>query len=399
MADIWNQIRKLDLYPKTLDEFRVKTYTGGILGLTCIVVMIALFIGEYSNYLYATEIVDHLNVNTSHYAHVKVDFDISFPRIPCKLLSLDSFDESGAPQKHIRQHVYKHRLNEFGMLDSSTQRQEVQGGETVRTEKEMQEMHEKLGLSVGDEEGNSTERNKDPSYIDDDDDDGGACGDCYGAGVEGQCCNTCDEVRQAYEIAGWLFRAAEVKQCEKEIMMDTLKDALAADGGCQIYGWIELSRSSGHFHIAPHKDIHHQGINNGFLSLLDLISFTFEQFNITHTINTLSFGDTYPGIKNPLDEQKRVVQDTHGMYQYYLKIVPTQYHDQTCEESQKKSILPHYFRKKSHHHKLGMIYLSFCILSIHPSIHPSIFFTPMLFRLFLSLKLHSLCFHPFLSMF
>ena len=355
MTDIWNQLRKFDLYPKTLDEFRVKTYTGGLLGLTCIVLMIALFIGEYSNYMYGTEIVDHLYVNTSHYGHVKVDFDISFPRIPCKLLSLDSFDESGAPQKNIRQHVYKHKLNQFGMMDTTTQREEVVGGETVRTEKEMQEMHEKLGLFVGDFKNDTAGNEINSHYIDDDDDDV-LCGDCYGAGTEGQCCNTCDDVRQAYELAGWLFKAAEIKQCEKEITMDTLRDALAADGGCQIYGWIELSRSSGHFHIAPHKDIHTQGVHNGFISLLDLISFTFEQFNITHTVNSLSFGDTYPGIKNPLDEQKRVVQDTHGMYQYYLKVVPTQYYDRTCEESQKKSMIPHFFRKKSHHHKLGMIF-------------------------------------------
>ena len=353
MADILDQIKKFDLYPKTLDEFRVKTYTGGVLGLTCIVLMIALFIAEYSNYMHGTEIVDHLYVNTSHYGHVKVDFDISFPRIPCKLLSLDSYDESGAPQKHIRQHVFKHRLNEFGMMDTAAKREEVAVGETVRTEKEMQEMHEKLGLSIDyDEEGN----NESAVDGDDDDDYEFRCGDCYGAGLEGQCCNTCDDVREAYELAGWLFRAAEVRQCQKEIMKDTLKDALSADGGCQVYGWIELSRSSGHFHIAPHKDIHSQGVNNGFLSLLDLISFTFEQFNISHTVNTLSFGDTYPGIRNPLDEQSRVVQDTHGMYQYYLKVVPTQYHDKTCEESQKPSILPHFFRKKSHHDKLGDYY-------------------------------------------
>ena len=361
MEDIFNQVRKFDLYPKTLDEFRVKTFTGGLLSVTCFVLMIALFLAEYSNYMHSTEIVDHMYVNTSLHAHVKVDFDISFPKIPCKLLSLDSFDESGAPQKNIKQHVFKHRLNEFGLMDTGAQREVVEGGETVRSEKEMQLMHEKLGLSIGDEieaEGDKDKeekggREKDPSYIDDDDDYDATCGDCYGAGTEGQCCNTCDEVRQAYEIAGWLFKAAEVKQCQKEITMDTLKDALAADGGCQVYGWIELSRSSGHFHIAPHKDIHHQGVNNGFLSLLDLISFTFEQFNISHTVNTLSFGDTYPGIRNPLDEQTRIVQDTHGMYQYYLKIVPTQYHDQSCEESQKTSIIPKYFRKKSHHHKLG----------------------------------------------
>ena len=88
---------------------------------------------------------------------------------------------------------------------------------------------------------------------------------------------------------------------------------------------IELKRASGHFHIAPHKDIHTTSINSGFVNLLDLISLTFAQFNITHTINSLSFGENFPGIKSPLDGQKRTVEDVHGMYQYYLKIVPSRY--------------------------------------------------------------------------
>ena len=58
----------------------------------------------------------------------------------------------------------------------------------------------------------------------------------------------------------------------------------------------------------------------GFFNLLDLIAFTFDQFNISHTINSLSFGDNFPGIKSPLDGESRIVEDTHGMYQYYIKV-------------------------------------------------------------------------------
>lgn len=32
-----------------------------------------------------------------------------------------------------------------------------------------------------------------------------ACGSCYSAGDPGQCCNTCDEVKSAYERKGWLM--------------------------------------------------------------------------------------------------------------------------------------------------------------------------------------------------
>ena len=100
----------------------------------------------------------------------------------------------------------------------------------------------------------------------------------------------------------------------------------------KVYGRLELNKGSGQFHIAPHKQFHklagaggggagEENLALGFFNLLDLISFTFDQFNITHTINSLSFGDNFPGIKSPLDGEVRTVQDTHGMYQYYIKVL------------------------------------------------------------------------------
>lgn len=159
---------------------------------------------------------------------------------------------------------------------------------------------------------------------------GSSCGNCYGAEPEGVCCNTCDSVKTAYERVGWLFAPARISQCQREIVLESMKDALAEDGGCQIYGTIELNRASGGFHIAPHKDIHTSGVNSGFVSLIDLISFTFANFNITHKVNSLSFGDNFPGISNPLDGEERTVMDTHGMYQYFIKIVPTTYVSSNC---------------------------------------------------------------------
>jgi hypothetical protein len=33
----------------------------------------------------------------------------------------------------------------------------------------------------------------------------GGCGSCYGAAEDGVCCDTCDDVRQAYRRNGWSF--------------------------------------------------------------------------------------------------------------------------------------------------------------------------------------------------
>lgn len=243
-------------------------------------------------------------MNTSRVEKLKVSFDLSFHVIPCKLLSLDVFDETGVAQKDSIHNIYKHKLSADGYRMGAPVKHEL--GDTILTEKQLEDMQKEYGVDAPSEEI-------------------GPCGNCYGAGKEGECCQTCHDVKAAYLTKGWMFKPQEVAQCRKEAFFETMKDQFAEDGGCQVYGTLELSRASGHFHIAPHKTLHTTGLQAGLISLLDLISFTFEQFNITHTVNSLSFGDTYPGIRNPLDGQYRKVEDTHGMYQYYLKIVPTRY--------------------------------------------------------------------------
>lgn len=42
----------------------------------------------------------------------------------------------------------------------------------------------------------------------------GDCGSCYGAGKEGQCCNTCDEVVSAYRSKNWAYNKQNFSQCQ-----------------------------------------------------------------------------------------------------------------------------------------------------------------------------------------
>ena len=50
----------------------------------------------------------------------------------------------------------------------------------------------------------------------------GYCGSCYGAdSKEGQCCNTCEEVRVAYREKGWVMPDYDtVEQCKREGYQD-----------------------------------------------------------------------------------------------------------------------------------------------------------------------------------
>lgn len=294
-----------------MDDFRVKTMSGAVVSIVSMLLMLALFLSETSYFL-STETVDHLYVNTTRSSTLKVSIDVSFPDIPCKLLSLDVVDDAGASQINAHHQVFKHRLSPAGEREGEPEKEGVLG-ETLTSEETMEELlkehEERTGVKL------QLEKPLRP----------GDCGNCYGAGNVGQCCNTCLDVKLAYEKSGWRFKPQGIAQCQREAFLENMRDQFAEDGGCQLYGTMMLNKASGHFHIAPHKDLHKGGMQAGLFSLLDLISFTFDQFNITHTVNSLSFGDQYPGIASPLDGQRRVVDDTHGMYQYYIKIVPTHY--------------------------------------------------------------------------
>jgi hypothetical protein len=263
---------------------------------------------------------------------LKVNFDLSFPHIACNLLALDAVDESGIPQKGVVHDIYKRKLTSGGLaVGLASKHHELGNG--LLSEKDVEDLHKDMDSSSGSSssssssggsgsDGGSGEGGVEAAAV-------GGCGNCYGAGDVGECCNTCDDVRRAYDRKGWLFQSQGISQCATENKRTTLRDGSAVDGGCQIYGHLELSMAAGgHFHIVPHKRLHSADgskVPGGLMNLLDLIFFTYDQFNITHKVNSLRFGDNFPGITSPLDGRYRQLEDKHGMYQYYIKIVPTRY--------------------------------------------------------------------------
>lgn len=125
------------------------------------------------------------------------------------------------------------------------------------------------------------------------------CGSCYGA-ADG-CCNTCEEVKEAYRQKKWaLDNLQEIEQCKDEKYNEKLKTAFSQ--GCQIYGSLIVNRVSGSFHIAPGESftISHMHVH-------DVQPFSSGEFNTTHKIKKLSFGESMDRqTHNPL-------KDTEGI--------------------------------------------------------------------------------------
>lgn len=71
------------------------------------------------------------------------------------------------------------------------------------------------------------------------------CGDCYGAKAnDSHCCNTCQDVIDAYREKRWNPNTDKFEQCHRENYVNIEMEAknIALNEGCQIYGYLEVNR-------------------------------------------------------------------------------------------------------------------------------------------------------------
>jgi len=280
--------KKFDAYPKTLEDFRIKTFSGGTITVISAIVMLLLFASEIQDYL-TPGVEEQLFVDTSRGAKLKINLDIVFPKIGCDFLSLDAQDVSGEQHIAIEHNVYKRRLDLEGKPIADPVKHEV--GE------------------IEEKNNTTTTEVEDPEKP--------KCGSCYGAETpDVKCCNTCQEVKQQYIRKSWKFVPSTVEQCRGELFTETEQRVLKE--GCQIYGYLEVNRVGGSFHIAPGKSY---SINH--VHVHDVQPFSTSDFNVTHTVRHLSFGRNVPGKTDPMDGAQGIAEKGSEMFQYYVKIVPT----------------------------------------------------------------------------
>lgn len=288
-SDLLSRLKKFDVYPKTLEDFRVRTYTGAAVSIVSGLFIFWLFVSEFSYYL-STEVTPQLFVDTTRGEKLRINMDVIFPKLPCAFVSLDAMDISGSHQLDIQHNIYKKRLDQFGQPIAN-----------ARATKEN---------SIGQEAPVVKTTGGQGEY----------CGSCYGAeSVPGQCCNTCEEVQEAYRTRGWAFSNVDhIEQCIREGFTQKLEEQKGE--GCEIYGYLLVNKVAGNFHFAPGKSFqqHHMHVHD----LQPLKNFN---FNLSHHIVKLSFGTEFPGLVNPLDGLVKYDENQNGMYQYYIKIVPTVY--------------------------------------------------------------------------
>lgn len=252
---------------------------------------------------------------------MEIHMNISFPRVPCELLTLDVMDVSGDVQTGVMHGVSKIRL-----------RPESEGGGRIQGAAE----------SVMVNEESEAVAHLDPNY----------CGECYGAPAppnarKAGCCNTCAEVRDAYAAVSWSFgRGDNVEQCEREHYSQHLDEQRRE--GCRMEGSIRVNKVIGNFHFAPGKsfsngNMHVHDLDNYFNGGMNSGQFTGQvvDHTFTHKIHHLRFGPALPQevinkIKkkdlawsehhlNPLDNTEQKTDEKAFNFMYFVKVVSTAY--------------------------------------------------------------------------
>jgi len=299
-------VKTIDLFPKIeTDLCEDKTDQGARLLLLGILLATTLILAEcYAWHSTNSTTIQTVVVDTSLNKKMRVDLNISFPALHCDDLHLDLMDVAGDVQMDVTDTMTKRRLHKSD-------------GSFLTKEEVTVQMNRAHAKEVAAKEAISTSLAKD------------YCGPCYGAGKEeGQCCNFCDDVMDAYKKANWHVEQVRsvAEQCIREHKTGAKK--MSKGEGCQIAGFMTFNRLNGNFHIAMGEGVERNGHHIHTFLPDDMLN-----FNASHVIHELRFGEVFDsgttlGEMNALNGVQKIVKKSDGStgtFQYYIKIVPTTY--------------------------------------------------------------------------
>ena len=267
----------------------------------------------------------YIHTTNSLGKRMRVNLNITFPALHCNDVHLDVIDVAGDSQLEISDSMFKQRLSIKDGTPRSTAKIAAEANIKAEEDKKYREAVAK----------------KIPENY---------CGPCYGAHQkEGDCCNTCDDVLSAYKKKRWNENAVQplAEQCIREGRGKNEPKKMTGGEGCNLSGHFTVNRVAGNFHIAMGEGVDREGRHIHQFLPEDRIN-----FNASHVVHELSFmddeyGDVISGssengkkkFKTEMNKvgingeksmngvDKVVTEDTGttGLFQYFIKVVPTTY--------------------------------------------------------------------------
>lgn len=303
----------LDAFAKTVEDARVRTASGGMITLVCVLIVLFLIRNEYHEYTLVV-IRPQLVVDRDVNRQLDINLDVTFPSVPCGVLSLDILDVTGDMHVDVL----------------------LSGFEVTRVLTLGKEIKDDLPLFLGARDVDTECR----GLTKEERDQGRACGLCYGAldqTDQKYCCNTCSAVRVAYALKEWgFYDGANIEQCEKEGYVGKMVSRISDNEGCRIKGSAKINRISGNLHFAPGTPLSKNGRHQHDMSLWLKYA---DKFNIDHKIDHFSFGtspksdrslvrpddESQAPLITPLDGYTFTQGKKDHVVLYYLLVVATRF--------------------------------------------------------------------------
>ncbi|GAB2285046.1 hypothetical protein Dimus_019502 [Dionaea muscipula] len=193
MMGVKQAIKKLDAFPRAEEHLLQKTRSGAVVSLMGLVIMATLFLHELRFYL-STYTVHQMSVDLKRGETLPIHINMTFPSLPCDVLSVDAIDMSGKHEVDLDTNIWKLRLNNYGHIIGTEYLSDL-------VEKEHSHSH-------GDEKDHP------------------------------------DDTNHKIHLQGL--------DQETENMVKKVKQAMANGEGCRVYGVLDVQRVAGNFHISVH---------------------------------------------------------------------------------------------------------------------------------------------------
>uniref|UniRef100_A0A165YVZ3 Endoplasmic reticulum vesicle transporter C-terminal domain-containing protein n=1 Tax=Daucus carota subsp. sativus TaxID=79200 RepID=A0A165YVZ3_DAUCS len=108
-------IRSLDAFPRAEDHLMQKTQSGAFVSVVGLVIMTTLFVHELRYYL-TTYTVHQMAVDLKRGETLPIHINMTFPSLPCDVISVDAIDMSGKHEVDLDTNIWKLRLNSDGYI-------------------------------------------------------------------------------------------------------------------------------------------------------------------------------------------------------------------------------------------------------------------------------------------
>ncbi|CAA7408923.1 unnamed protein product [Spirodela intermedia] len=185
-------LRNLDAFPRAEEHLLKKTSTGAVVSIVGLAVMATLFVHELKYYL-TTYTTHQMSVDLKRGEILPIHINVTFPSLPCEVLSVDAVDISGKHEVDLDTNIWKLHLNKEGHIFNTQYISDL-----VEKEKSQTQDGDKT---------NHNDTSKD-------------------------------------QVLGFS------KDTEK--MIKNVKHSLENGEGCRVYGILDVQRVAGNFHISVH---------------------------------------------------------------------------------------------------------------------------------------------------